>query len=216
VWIIAAANTAVLVRLAILPPDHALRIMDALAVVPSRLLTSSAWPNQALTLVTATFLHAGWVHLAGNMLYLLVFGPAVQARLGWLRFVALYLLAGAAGSIAFALSSPGSSSPLVGASGAIAGILGAHLILDPSSRITTLVPILIVFEVASLPAAFVILFWFALQVASTVAPVAGPSAAVQVAWLAHIAGFATGFALAIPAAIVDRLKARRSRKRSTR
>ncbi len=209
VWLIALLCVSALVRLATLPPDHAIRIIDTLAIVPIRLLTPSEWPQQGMTLVTSTFLHAGWVHLAGNLLYLLVFGPAVQARMGWMRFTGLYLLSGAAGGVLFALANPLSTSPLVGASGAIAGVLGAHLVLEPSSRITVLVPIIVIFKVASLPAGFVILLWFALQVASTLAPVADGANISQVAWLAHIGGFMTGILLASPLALGDALRARR-------
>lgn len=217
VWLAAALCVAVSVRLALLPWDRALAIFRALAVVPRRLLEAPTEPGQLITLVTATFLHAGWLHLFSNLLYLLVFGPAVHSRLGWRGFTGLYLISGVVGSVAYSLAHPVSMSPLVGASGAIAGVLGAHLVLEPRARITTLIPIFVVIEVASLPAAFVIALWFGLQVLSTLAPVVEGSAQESIAWLAHIGGFATGLALAGPAAAKNALQARgRRRERNKR
>lgn len=212
VWLAAALCIAVTVRLALLPGERALAIFDALAVVPRRLLEAPADPGQMMTLVTATFLHAGWLHLFSNLLYLLVFGPAVQSRLGWKGFTGLYLVSGAVGSVAYSLAHPASMAPLVGASGAIAGVLGAHLVLEPRARITTLIPIFVVIEVASLPAAFVIALWFGLQVLSTFAPVVPGSAQESIAWLAHIGGFVTGLALAGPAAAKHALAAHGRRR----
>lgn len=189
VWLLAAGFTALLVRLAYLPDDRAGAIVSALGVVPARFLAAPASPGQLATLLTSAFLHAGWVHLAGNVLYLVVFGPRVEARLGRMRFLALFLSAGMAGALAHVASNPGSSAPLVGASGAIAGVLGAYLVLEPRSKITTL----IVVEIAVLPAAFVIAMWFALQLVSAVAPVAS-GADTAVAWFAHLGGFAAGAA----------------------
>jgi membrane associated rhomboid family serine protease len=202
VWVLIAACIAVLVRLVSLPDARASIVMLELAVVPSRL--SATWLSpQLLTLLTSCFLHAGWVHLAGNTLFLAVFGPPVEARLGWRAFLALYLACGVAGCLAFTLLHPQSAVPLVGASGAIAGVLGAHLALEPRARVTTVVPAFVSVEVASLPAAFVIALWFAFQIASTLAPVTSAGAQTGVAWAAHIAGFAAGVALALPPAVAS-------------
>lgn len=190
VWIVAILCVAALVRLATLPDARAAAIVAALGVTPSRLLASPLSPAQLLTLAVSPFLHAGWIHLAGNLLYLLVFGPAVHERLGTRGFVALYLAGGVAGAVAHSLAHPASTAPLVGASGAIAAVLGAHLLLEPRAKVTTLVPVLVFFEVAALPAAFVIALWFALQLASAVAPVA--DVALPIAWYAHIGGFVLG------------------------
>lgn len=199
VWIIAATCVAALVRLANMDDTRAAEIVTALAVVPARLLADPLSVSQLFTMLTSAFLHAGWIHLIGNLLYLSVFGPAVEARLGWLRFVSLYLLAGAVGALTHVLLNPESTVPLVGASGAIAGVLGAHLVLNPRSQITTVIPVIIFIEVATLPAAFVIAFWFFLQIASALAPVSD-ELTQQVAWFAHIGGFAAGALLALPAA----------------
>jgi len=205
---------AVTVRLASLPGQRASAIMGALAIVPVRLLGRFSIV-EGTTLISSAFLHAGWIHLAGNLLFLAVFGPAVESRLGWRGFSALYLICGVAGGLAYALTHTSSTVPLVGASGAIAGVLGAHLILEPRARVTTLVPAFVIFEIASLPAAFVIALWFVLQVAATVAPIAGTSGA-HVAWIAHTAGFVAGVLLACPAAAKSALRRRRSLKRRTK
>jgi membrane associated rhomboid family serine protease len=159
------------------------------------LLADPLAPEQLVTLVTSAFLHAGWVHLAGNLLYLIVFGPIVESRLGALRFSLLFVASGMVGAVAHVMAGPESSVPMVGASGAIAGVLGAHVVLEPRSRITTVVPVIVFVEVAVLPAAFVIALWFVLQLASALAPVAPQATEGQVAWFAHLGGFVTGAVL---------------------
>lgn len=211
VWAIALACTAVLVRLALLPDERAAAIVRALGVTPALLLASPWSPEQLVTLLSSTFLHAGWFHLAANVLYLIVFGPAVFDRLGARWFVLLYLLAGAVGALTHSLADPLSMAPLVGASGAIAGVLGAHLVLEPRAKVTTLVPVLFFFEVASLPAAFVIGLWFVLQLASAFAPVAAVSSSESIAWYAHLGGFAVGIVLATTLSLGKR--APRSKRR---
>jgi len=216
-WLLVLVCTGVLVRLATLPDSLAVQIMLQLAVVPARLLDAPLWSTQPLTLMTSCFLHAGWVHLASNMLFLAVFGPPVESRLGWRAFIGLFVASGVLGALAFVLVEPGSTAPMVGASGAIAGVLGAHLVLEPKARITTLIPAVVSLEIASLPAAFVIVLWFVTQVASNVAPVGAQSSQVSVAWMAHIAGFLAGLVLALPAGIRERGVARaRDRAASSR
>lgn len=211
VWIIGLVCLAVLLRLAYMDDLRAAEIVTALAVVPARFLAAPTTPAQVATLVTSAFLHAGWIHLASNLLYLWVFGPTVESRLGWSRFAALYLACGVAGSLGHILMNPTSTIPLVGASGAIAGVLGAHLVLEPRSQITTVIPVIVFIEIASLPAAFVIAFWFALQLASALAPVTN-ELTQQVAWFAHVGGFLTGAVLAMPLALSE-LGSGRGRKR---
>lgn len=208
-WSLVAVCVAVLVRLALLPDDRATAIFEALAVIPARLLADPFDPGQLLTLVSSAFLHAGWIHLLGNMLFLWVFGPGVEDRLGAMRFLTLYLVAGVAGALCFVALNPTSPTPLVGASAAIAGVLGAYLVLEPHSQVTTAVPLLVYFEIAALPASFVIGLWFLLQVASAVAPVV-PGLGGSVAWTSHLAGFAAGVGLAFA------MKRRRTRNRPAR
>lgn len=123
-WIIGLICSAAMVRLVLMPDDRAVAALEALGVVPARFLAAPLSPAQLVTLVTSAFLHAGWVHLGGNLLYLAVFGPTVEIRLGRLRYTLLYLVSGAAGALLHTLTHPTSTVPLVGASGAIAGILG--------------------------------------------------------------------------------------------
>lgn len=203
VWVIALACTAVLARLAYMPDSRAAAVVVALGVTPARFLSGALQPDQLLSLVVSPFLHAGWIHLVGNMIYLLVFGPPVLDRLGTVRFFGLYMTAGVAGAVAHALANPTSTAPLVGASGAIAGVLGAHLILEPRAKITTVIPVVIFFEVAALPAAFVIGVWFVLQLASAMAPVAASAAPAAIAWYAHIGGFAAGLLYGVALLIGD-------------
>lgn len=206
-WAIAALCAGAMVRLTLQPAPDAAAIVMALGVVPSRLLDDPWAPGQLVTLVSSAFLHAGWVHLIGNVLYLVVFSPAVESRLGHLRFLGLYLVCGAVGALGHALLHPGSTAPLLGASGAIAGVLGAHLVLEPRTRITTLVPAVVIVEIAALPAAFVIGLWFVAQLASGLAPVV-PGAGGTTAWFAHLGGFAAGALIAAPLAIIDAVRQR--------
>jgi len=197
-WVLVLVCTAVLVRLATFPAQLASQVMLQLAVVPARLLGAQLPSAQLLTLITSCFLHAGWVHLASNMLFLGVFGPSVESKIGWRAFTGLFLASGVIGAATFALSEPTSTAPLVGASGAIAGILGAQLVLEPRARITTLIPAVVSLEIASLPAAFVIVLWFMTQIASNLAPITDHASGTGVAWMAHIAGFTAGVLLMVP------------------
>lgn len=202
VWALAVACFLVLVRLALLPDAAATRITRSLGVVPARLMGSPTDPGQLLTLVTSSLLHAGWLHLLVNVLYLVVFGPIVEARLGRLRFVALFAAAGVCGALLHTLTHPASTVPLVGASGAVAGVLGAHLVLEPHGRIVTAVPVVVFVEIAELPASFVIALWFAIQVAAVLGPATASGS--PVAWYAHLGGFALGMTMALPVAMRER------------
>ena len=142
-----------------------------------------------LSVLTAMFLHGGWAHLLGNMLFLLVFGNNVEDRLGRLRFLAFYLACGYAATYGFSLFFAGSSSPLVGASGAIAGVLGAYLVLFPRARVWSLLTFLFFLPVR-LPAWLVLGSWFVLQYLYTRG--AGLSEATGTAYLAHVVGFVVG------------------------
>ena len=146
--------------------------------------------------VTSMFLHGGVLHFGGNMLYLWIFGDNVEDRMGHGRFVAFYLLCGAAAALAQTLADPASAVPMVGASCAIAGVLGAYFVLYPRSRIVTLVPIFFFIQIMELPAIFFLGVWFLLQFASglgSLARAAGEPAG-GIAFWAHVAGFAAGIA----------------------
>ena len=141
------------------------------------------------TLVTYMFLHGGWLHLAGNMLFLWVFGDNIEDAMGHRRFAAFFVLGGVIAGLAQALAEPGARAPIIGASGAIAAVLGAYLMLYPRAKI--LVPILI-FPVF-LPAVLPLLFWIAFQVFTAMSGGGG-----SVAWWAHIGGFVAGALLIVP------------------
>jgi len=166
-------------------------------VVPAHWLVSSAsdlldWPRLFLTLVTSQFLHGGVLHLGSNMLYLWIFGDNVEDRLGPARFVWLYLGSGVAAAVTQLLLTPNSSLPMVGASGAIAGILGAYLLMFPTSRIITLVPLGFFMQTVELPAALFLGLWFLLQWAQGLSTIGQVADVGGVAFWAHIGGFICG------------------------
>ncbi|MFS0697476.1 rhomboid family intramembrane serine protease [Streptomyces nitrosporeus] len=155
-------------------------------VIPGELLDGSA--RAALTPLTALFVHGSWLHLLGNLLFLYVFGVMAEIRMGRAGFLLFYLGCGYLATVVHALAHAGSGQTLVGASGAISGVLGAFLYLFPRARVTSLFPFLF-FLPLRLPARFVLVFWFVLQWLAAREAGDGPG----VAYLAHVAGFAAGF-----------------------
>ena len=151
--------------------------------------------SPALSVFTAMFLHGGWLHLLGNMLFLLIFGNNVEDRMGHIRYFLFYVFCGYASGYGFALLNATSADPLIGASGAIAGVLGAYLVLYPRARVWVLVPFL-VFLPLRLPAWLVLGFWFGLQAVYSSGH--GVSGAGTVAYSAHVVGFVVGMLLAWP------------------
>lgn len=155
-----------------------------------------AWTERYLPLVTAMFLHAGWGHLLGNMVYLWIFGDNVEDRLGHVRYLAFYVLTGVGAGLVHAFLYPASTVPTVGASGAISGVLGGYFVLFPRARVLALVPLVFFYvEVVELPAVLYLGFWFLMQLLSgTFALLAGEAGGV--AWWAHAGGFVVGMVLA--------------------
>ncbi len=149
----------------------------------------------ALSVLYSMFLHGGWLHLLGNMLFLWVFGNNVEDRLGRLRFGLFYLVCGYVAAYGFALANAGSSQPLIGASGAVSGVLGAYLVLYPRARVWSLVPFLL-FLPLRLPAWLVLGLWFLLQWVYSAGYAV--SQAGSVAYVAHVVGFMLGAVLALP------------------
>lgn len=143
---------------------------------------------------TAMFLHGSWMHIIGNMLFLWVFGDNVEDIVGSWRYLLLYLLAGAVGNFAHVITNPASALPTIGASGAVAGILGAYLVNFAHARVVTLIPLGIFLTTVELPALFFLLFWFVLQLISGFASL-GVESVGGVAWWAHIGGFLAGVLL---------------------
>jgi membrane associated rhomboid family serine protease len=150
-----------------------------------------------LSLATAAFLHGGWLHLIGNMLFLWIFGDNVEDRFGHARFLLFYLAGGVVASVSHLVSDPSSTVPTVGASGAVAGVLGAYWFLFPGARVLALVPLGFFIHTAELPARLFLGLWFALQIFSgLVESAAIKGAQGGVAWWAHIGGFVFGWLVA--------------------
>jgi len=148
------------------------------------------------SLLTSMFIHGGFLHILGNMWFLWVFGRGIEDILGHAKFLFFYLACGLAAGIIHVLVNASSPVPTVGASGAIAGVMGAYLIKFPRARIVTLMPIIIFITTVDIPAAFLLLYWFAIQFFSGVGSVGYSQASSgDVAWFAHIGGFLAGMAL---------------------
>ena len=168
-------------------------------VIPSQLALvfnqpMAGWADyQLLTLVSALFIHASWLHLLANMIYLWVFGLPLERRLGGLGMLAVFVLGGAMANLFVAMRLPELTSPIVGASGAASTVVGAYLVMFPSRRIGMLLPLGLYLQFARVPAVIVIGSWFTLQLVYTVL---GPITGV-VAWWTHMAGFALGLIFAL-------------------
>jgi membrane associated rhomboid family serine protease len=160
--------------------------LQVYGVVPA----AFSWP----TIFTSMFLHSGWLHFLGNMLYLWIFGDNVEDRLGHGRFLGFYLLCGAVAVLAQVAVNPGSPLPTIGASGAIAGVMGAYFVLYPHSRIVALLPLFIFWQILEVPAILFLGFWFLMQFFSGVGSIALTSGTPTggVAFWAHVAGFVAG------------------------
>ncbi len=150
-------------------------------------------------ILSSMFLHGGWLHLGGNMLFLWIFGDNVEDKLGHGRYFVFYVMCGIAASLVHIVIDPSSGMPTVGASGAISGVLGAYLLMFPKARVVTLIPIFIFVHVAELPAFIVLGFWFVLQFFSGLVSLGYQTAGMGgVAWWAHVGGFVSGLLLVLP------------------
>lgn len=170
----------------------------ALGVVPARLWLPGNWTPDGVSVLASMFLHGGWLHIGSNMLYLWIFGDNIEDHLGHGRFLVFYLLCGAVATYAHAIINSGSRLPSIGASGAIAGVLGAYLLLFPRARIRTLIPFGFFITVGTLPAILVLGLWFVLQLFTGVAGISTVDTAQEqggVAYFAHIGGFVAGMLL---------------------
>jgi membrane associated rhomboid family serine protease len=170
----------------------------AYGVIPTVLFGNDSLPPEIarvppeLTIVTSMFMHGGWMHIIGNMLYLWIFGNNIEDRLGHFRFVLFYLLCGTAAALAQSLANTHSEVPMIGASGAIAGVLGAYLVLFPRAHVLVLIPLGFFTQLMRLPALWVLGFWFVLQLFLSLV---GRGQEGGVAYLAHIGGFVAGIVL---------------------
>ena len=165
-------------------------VIPSVLIGPDRLDPALAPVYPPVTLVTSIFLHGGWWHLVGNMLFLWVFGDNIEDSMGHWKFLAFYLLCGIAAGLAHAVAVPSSQIPMVGASGAVAGVMGAYLVLHPRVKVLVLamkwLPLM-------LPAYLILALWFGLQLFNGWLGVGG-----QIAWWAHVGGFVAGAILVIP------------------
>ena len=197
-WILIAINVGVFLFELSLGPHRLEGLFYLFGIVPARF----SHPEWAATLgfpvddywpfLTSMFLHGGWLHLIGNMWTLWIFGDNVEDRMGPVRFLLFYLLCGLSAGITHWFTNPHSTVPTVGASGAIAGVLGAYFILYPTSRIIVMVPLLFWPFFFELPAVIYLAFWFWSQLFSGTFSLVGPQNVGGIAWWAHIGGFITG------------------------
>ncbi|MFH1777289.1 MAG: rhomboid family intramembrane serine protease [Candidatus Omnitrophota bacterium] len=177
--------------------------IEQFALVPSTLTAciNEGWFGCIVagkTLFTSIFLHGSWMHLISNMWYLWIFGDNVEDSMGHVRFVIFYLLCGGCGNIAQVISNAGSQIPSMGASGAIAAVLGAYFLFFPGARVVTLIPIFFFWQIIEVPAVFFLGVWFIMQFLNGL--VSLPYAALMkggIAWWAHIGGFASGIVLGV-------------------
>ena len=173
--------------------EDLLPFVERYAVIPARLLGGGFPPaGELLTPVTAMFLHGGWFHMLGNMLYLYIFGDNVEDTLGHGRFLLFYIACGAASFAVQIGFQSASAVPNIGASGAIAGVLGAYFLLFPRARVVTLLPLFVFFTVVEIPAVVFLGLWFLLQFLSGAVSFGRAAATGGVAWWAHVGGFVAG------------------------
>ena len=178
-------NSLVFLYQVMLPPRGLQVFVAHYALIP-------AWFSLA-SVLTSMFLHSGWMHIIGNMLYLWIFGDNVEDQLGHVGFLIFYLAAGTVAAVGQVMINPHSAIPMLGASGAIAGVMGAYFVLYPESRVLTAIFILFFFDLVEIPAIFFLGIWFLMQLLSGVGSLGVSNAAGGgVAFFAHIGGFITG------------------------
>jgi membrane associated rhomboid family serine protease len=193
-----AANTLVFLWMLSLPPRALQSVLVHAALIPARytepelaraagLDPSNWWP-----LLTNTFMHGGWLHLISNMWFLWIFGPAMEARFTRLGFFVLYMAGALAASAVHLATHPDSTEPVLGASGAIAAVIGAHAVTYPTARVITIILVVFIPLFVPIPAVLFALIWFALQLFQGSVELMSPNLAGGVAWWAHIGGFAFG------------------------
>ncbi len=208
--LLVATCVAAFLWIATEPAGDRARFIKLWGTVPSTLLdTSAPWLTQLAELrfarlVTALFIHADWLHLTTNLLFLIIFGVPAERALGFRRFLALFVIVGALANLVGAVTLAGTNSPIVGSSGAVSGIVGAYLALFPRARLGLVLPLGVFLEFVRIPASLLIGFWAVLQILFTyVGPAFG-----TVAWWTHIAGFLIGivFALLMRPAVARRLR----------
>jgi membrane associated rhomboid family serine protease len=199
-WGLIAANIAVFLYQISLPEPQQELLVSGFGTVPREITTGHDFPPTGppiiyLTLLTSMFLHGGFLHIGGNMLYLWVFGDNIEDALGKIPYLLFYLGTGIIAGLSQVAIGPQSSVPAIGASGAIAGVLGAYIRLFPTARVTTLVIFFYFIRLVPVPAWVLLGFWFVLQFLSGASALGGAGTGEGVAYFAHIGGFAAGFLL---------------------
>ena len=189
-WILIIANVLVFLFELGLSSGQLERFIGTFALVPSRLQSQPT--TYAITIFTSMFMHAGWFHILSNMWVLFIFGDNVEDRMGPVPYLIFYLLGGTAAALLQTYVGTGSNIPVLGASGAIAAVLGAYIFLFPSARIVSLVFIVFFITIVEVPALIFIGFWFVTQLFSGLASI---GAVEGVAWWAHIGGFLVGLVI---------------------
>jgi membrane associated rhomboid family serine protease len=192
-YLLLAANILVFIAMTFLSSDQE-ALVHEFALFPAN-VSSGLDLGDILDVFTSMFMHAGLAHLAGNMLYLWIFGDNVEDSMGSFKYLLFYLIGGTVASAAHIFTNPGSQIPTVGASGAIAAVLGAYLVLYPRARVQTFIPLGFFMRLTAVPASIVLGLWFVLQLFSGVLSTGGPDVG-GVAFWAHIGGFVTGAVLA--------------------
>ena len=182
-----------------LGPQGGERFVYRYGAIPAVIFGLESLPRKVMamppyiTLITSMFLHGGLMHLIGNMLYLWIFGNNIEDAMGHVRFILFYLVCGVIAAMSHAAFDPDSVVPMIGASGAISGVLGAYLLLFPRAHVMVLIPLGFFFTRMNIPAGFVLGFWFIFQILSGAAKVGGAGGGV--AWFAHVGGFVAGMVL---------------------
>ena len=200
-WALILVNGAIFIFQISLPKDVMENFFYLFGLVPAR-YSHPKWAilhgltfDDYLSFLTNMFLHGGWLHIIGNMWFLYLFGSSVEDRLGHIRFLIFYLLAGIAASATFFVLDIHSTVPEIGASGAIAGVMGAYILMFPGAKILTLIPVFFFPLFLELSAFFYIGFWFFLQLFSGTLSFTSQGSSGGVAWWAHVGGFITGIVL---------------------
>ena len=193
---------------------HQAKVGTAVPLGPGLACIVDREPLNILTPLTSMFLHGGWGHVLGNLLFLWVFGTSIEDSMGRVRFLAFYLLCGLAAAVAQIIVNPASPVPMVGASGAISGVMGAFLVLYPRVRVYLLIFLFFFIDVIAIPAWLVLLYWFGMQVLTGLPELVAvrPDVSEGVAVWAHVGGFATGALLIRLFADPALVRARRSRR----
>ena len=200
-WTLIFINGVIFLFELMMPQPELDQFFRLFGMVPAR-FTHPGWAfwagfpiDDCWPVLSSMFLHGGWLHIIGNMWALWIFGDNVEDRMGPVRFIIFYLICGVAAGIVHCLVNPDSTVPTVGASGAIAGVMGAYFYLFPRARVIVLLPVFFLPLFFELPAVFYLGFWMLIQIFSGASSLTGPRDVGSIAWWAHVGGFTTGLAL---------------------